>query len=117
MSGCLVVVPAGVGPVQIDDFPEGCERSRKGALHLRPGSTETLTAAELEHLKAKHAVIADRLRTVDTAVAKPAVAPVGVSEPAVAEEPKNTQSPPEEPMPAPAPRSERRGRSRSRGSE
>lgn len=116
MSGFLVVVPAGVGPVQIDDFPEGCERSRKGALHLRPGSTETLTAAELEHLKAKHAMIADRLRTVDTTVAKPAAAPVALSEPVVVEEPAPTVAPEPE-KPAPVSRSERRGRSRSRGSE
>jgi len=36
--------------VQIDDFPEGCERSREGAIYLRPKSTEQVTDDELAHM-------------------------------------------------------------------
>ena len=57
----LVQVPTGVATRQIDDFPAKCERSRKGALYIRPRSTLVLTTDEFNHLKAKHKDIARRL--------------------------------------------------------
>jgi hypothetical protein len=53
MSNRVFHVPASVGPRQVDGFPEGCERSRKGAIHLRPASTLVVTEGELAHLKAQ----------------------------------------------------------------
>lgn len=32
--------------------PKDCERSCKGAIHVRPGTTKVVTQAELEHLQA-----------------------------------------------------------------
>ena len=60
----LVQVPIGVAARQIDDFPEGCKRSRKGALYVRPRSTMVLTSDELDHLKAKHKDVAGKLIVV-----------------------------------------------------
>lgn len=57
-----VAVGADTYPVQIDDFPEGCERSCKGAVHFRPGALLQITAAELAHVQAKHAGLAATLR-------------------------------------------------------
>jgi hypothetical protein len=37
---------------QVEDFPEKAKRSRKGALHLRPGATLVVTRDELKHLEA-----------------------------------------------------------------
>lgn len=36
---------------QVEDFPADCERTIKGALHVRPGATCTVTSGEAEHLK------------------------------------------------------------------
>ena len=49
-----LIVPANVAPCQVDDFPEDCERSRKGAIYLRPASACKMTDAEYEHLKEFH---------------------------------------------------------------
>lgn len=38
---------------QVDDFPVDCERSVKGAIHVRPGASATVTEREAEHLKKK----------------------------------------------------------------
>lgn len=35
---------------QIEDFPDGCERSCNGAIHIRPNSTKMITVEELNHL-------------------------------------------------------------------
>ena len=43
----------GIHPECIEGFPEDCERSRKGSLHLRPGRTLELTDDEYAHLKAQ----------------------------------------------------------------
>ena len=39
-------------PRQVDDFPADCERTVKGALHVRPGSTCVVSDGEAAHLKA-----------------------------------------------------------------
>ena len=69
----LVQVQVGVAVRQIDDFPKDCERSRKGALYVRPRSTLILTAGELKHLRAKHKDIASKLIVVgvEESAAKP----------------------------------------------
>lgn len=73
-----VIIPPSVSPVQVDDFPEGCERSVKGSLHLRPGSKE-LTAGEWDHLKAKHPKLAAQFQVLPEP-AKPKTAKAEVSE-------------------------------------
>ena len=50
----LVQFPSDIHPNQVDDFPEGSERSCKGALHIRPSSTKVLTKDELDHLQKAH---------------------------------------------------------------
>jgi len=40
-------------PCQVEDFAKDCDRSHKGAIHVRPGATKTVTKAELEHLQAR----------------------------------------------------------------
>lgn len=49
----LVQFPAGVRVFQVDDFPQGASRSRKGSIHVKPG-TQKLTQSEVEHLKSKY---------------------------------------------------------------
>lgn len=46
----IVVVPANLAACQVE-FPEGVERSVKGALYVRPASTLEITQAELEYLR------------------------------------------------------------------
>lgn len=36
---------------QVEDFPTDCERTVKGALHVRPGATQTVSDGEVAHLK------------------------------------------------------------------
>jgi len=40
-----------VRPQQVEGFPKDCERSCKGALHVRPNETTIVTKGELEHLQ------------------------------------------------------------------
>lgn len=76
MKTKLATVPAGVGPLQVDDFPEGCERSCKGALHIRPSSTLEATDGELAHLKKHYPAVSAKLRQIgSTASAPKAVKP------------------------------------------
>lgn len=42
--------------VQVEDFPDGCERTVKGALYVRPGATAIVSSGEAAHLKAKGVV-------------------------------------------------------------
>lgn len=37
--------------VQIEDFPEDCERTVKGALYVRPGAMAVVSDGEAAHLK------------------------------------------------------------------
>lgn len=57
----LVQVPQNATPCQIDDFGEGCERSKVGALYFTPGSTKELTADELAHIEKNHKALARKL--------------------------------------------------------
>jgi hypothetical protein len=49
-----LVIPANVVQCHVEDFPDGCERSREGSVHVRPASTLTVTDDELAHLKKAH---------------------------------------------------------------
>jgi len=53
-----------MAPCQVDDFAEGCERSKKGALYFRPSSTMDLTSDEYKHLMSKHKRLGKSLRVV-----------------------------------------------------
>lgn len=54
MKTKVVATPAAFLPVQIEGFPEDCERTRKGALHLRPATVENLSEGEVAHIKEKY---------------------------------------------------------------
>lgn len=56
----IVTVQRAISPQQIEDFPEGCERSVEGALHVKPGTLE-LTEDELKHIRKHHKDVARRL--------------------------------------------------------
>lgn len=68
----IVVIPRGVEPQQVDDFPEGCPRHREhaGALHISPGCFE-LTEGEIKHIRKHHKDLARRLQVVKELVPKP----------------------------------------------
>lgn len=59
------IVGYGVTPCQVDGFPEKCERSRKGALYIRPRSSLTLTNDELDFIKVKYPNLFKKLRIVE----------------------------------------------------
>lgn len=64
----------------VDGFPKECERTVKGALHIRPGATCIVTDGELAHLKTlgvAFVVTGARKSTQapQTAVAQPSVPP------------------------------------------
>lgn len=59
------VAGRGVTPCQIDGFPEGCKRSREGAIYLRPSSSEEMTDDELEFIKQKYPEVYKELRIVE----------------------------------------------------
>lgn len=59
----LVQVPVHVQPVQVDDFPEKCERSVKGSLRVRPGTLQ-LTKAEYDHICKAHKALGAKLVVV-----------------------------------------------------
>lgn len=60
-----VIVGNGVMPCQIDGFSEKCERSRKGALYIRPRSSLEMTHDELDHIKVTHPELYKKLRVVE----------------------------------------------------
>lgn len=39
--------------VQVEDFPADCERTVKGALYVRPGTSAVVSDDEAKHLKAR----------------------------------------------------------------
>lgn len=45
-------------PECVEGFPEDCERSVEGSLHLRPGQTVELTDDEYAHIKAQRPTLA-----------------------------------------------------------
>lgn len=99
----VIQVPAGVAPCQIE-FPEfkprtkeeilaakkakqplkdvKLERSHPGAMHLRPGSTKTVTKDELEHLEKHEKAIKFRIVTLDLKEKKPEKAKATTEKPA-----------------------------------
>ena len=75
----LTVVGTRVLPCQIDDFPADCERSVKGSLHIKPGSSLSLSYDELAHIEEKHQSVFKCIRVVETPALK--LKPVEVSIP------------------------------------
>jgi len=69
----IVRVPRGMPPCQVDDFPAGCLRSRKGALHITPGTVE-MTKDELAHIRKHHKDVGRRLIEVQAAGKNPSAA-------------------------------------------
>lgn len=61
----IVVVPANVHPCQVDGFPSGAARSRKGAIHIRPISTISVTDDELAFIKETQPELFSRLVIAD----------------------------------------------------
>lgn len=61
----------GLHPECLDGFPEDCERSKAGALHMRPGRTLLLTDDEYGHLKAQRPDIAKSCVVLRDNVPKP----------------------------------------------
>ncbi len=61
----------------VEDFPKDCARTVKGALHIRPGATCTVTDGELAHLKTLGVafVVAGPKKPPQTAVASPSAPP------------------------------------------
>ncbi len=60
----IIHVPVGVPQCQIDDFPEGCERSVKGAIHFSPTCTREITPGEWSHIKVAHPSFAAKVNMV-----------------------------------------------------
>ena len=73
-------------PAPLQPVPFG-ERSRDGALHLRPGASKVITEAEFQHIKRVHPDVGRRLRVVKR----------------FADEPAKAAEPAPEAPPAPAP--------------
>jgi len=72
-----VQIPKGVAPCQVEDFPEGCERSQKGALYFRPNGTMRLTEDEYKHVLKSHPELGGKMLLVhkgETAAEKKAKA-------------------------------------------
>lgn len=68
---------------QVEDFPADCDRTVKGALHVRPGATCVVNDAEAEHLKKRG--IAFTVSASTKAAPLPAPVPsAGPAEPVVA---------------------------------
>lgn len=85
MINQLIAVMASprIVPVQIDDFPHDCERSRPGAVHFQPGVVTELTPAEYDHIRIKHPELAVELVLLNRIVNGPAVPLVSVDAPDV----------------------------------
>ena len=66
----IVQVPQTVGPRQVE-VSDGLERSRKGALHLRPGAVLTITPDEFEAARQEGV----ELRVLDQPTLSPAPSP------------------------------------------
>lgn len=69
-----VVVRAGLLPQQVDGFPDGCKRSCKGAVHIKPG-TLLVTDGELEYIRKSRPELRSYLQLISRP-AKPPAAPV-----------------------------------------
>lgn len=102
----LVQVSQNTSPCQVDDFGEGCERSKPGALYFVPGSLKQLTVGEWEHIKAKHKGFAAKLLLVpfdedklQAPKAKAAEAPVRASSRPTAAQRRAAKSQPATPPP------------------
>ena len=67
----MVQVAFGHGfmPCQIDDFPERCDRSRTGSIHIRPDSLEEMTVGELNHIRRHYPQLLNHILTIRMAEA------------------------------------------------
>jgi len=92
-----LLVKVGTLPQQIDDFPDGCERSCRGSLHIRTG-TLSVTDGEWKHIQSRHPALAAQM--VD--VTPPATPPAPPIVPDPAEEPDPDEEQGSEPALAPS---------------
>ena len=60
----------GKSPEYLDGFPEKCERSCKGAIHLLPNALKDITEDEYKHIRKKY----PKLKLTVVPKEKPAVA-------------------------------------------
>lgn len=56
-----ILVTKSANLTQVEGFPENCERSVKGAIHIRPNTVTIMTLGELEHIKQKYPVLSRHL--------------------------------------------------------
>lgn len=71
---------------QVEDFPADCERTVKGALHVRPGTTAVVSEGEAAHLKARgvaFSVAGAKRRAVPLAAPKQPSGPAPTPSPAI----------------------------------
>lgn len=60
----MVVFSKTVPVMQVSDFPVGCARSCKGAIHVGPSRTMKLTQSEVEHIKSLDPKLARGMKVV-----------------------------------------------------
>ena len=101
-----VTVLRGVQPQQIEDFPEDCERSSKGSLHISPGTYE-LTEGELHHLRKHHKDVARRLTVLPPPRPKEKPADEDTAEVSVPEKAQEVEEQSDGEASEPSPRSKR----------
>ena len=51
----------GKSPEYLDGFPEKCERSCKGAIHLLPNALRDITDDELKYIRKKYHFTSDQI--------------------------------------------------------
>ena len=71
MSEVLIRVPSKVGTLQVEGFPEDCKRSKKGAIHIRPGTMQ-VTEDELAHIQT---ILGPAIQVLDSGKSKPVPPP------------------------------------------
>lgn len=58
-------------PVCVEGFPEGCERSCEGALHIRPRTPHTVTGGEFGHMQKAYGWMMSKVRIISELKAAP----------------------------------------------
>lgn len=83
-----VIFSKSIMPVQID-FPDGIQRSCKGAMHVRPGSAVKMTEQELDLLYSAHPDIMEKSYVRKPATkAKPIIPHTAAAKPAAKKDDK-----------------------------
>lgn len=66
----IIQTPKTIQPIQVEGFPDGAERSVKGALHILPNATRKITEDELAFLQKAHPKLSEKLRVISLAKKK-----------------------------------------------